>query len=296
MIAVARAAGLIVTWDDFSALSQAVPLLAKVYPNGPADINDFHRAGGVPALMASLAEKNLIHRDATPCFGQMDDYLKSPMLDNGQLFWEDAGVSSNPEVIATPEHYFAKTGGLKVLSGNLGRAVIKISAVAQEHWDITAPAKIFDSQHDVAEAYHKGELNQNAIIIVRFNGPAANGMPELHMLMPILGNLQKAGYKVALLTDGRLSGASGKVPAAIHVTPEAEKGGPLAYLNDGDIVTVDASTGVISVDADLSTRTAHRPDLSSQHHGYGRELFSGCRQSISSAEEGASILFNGSQP
>ncbi|WP_257283576.1 phosphogluconate dehydratase [Endozoicomonas sp. SESOKO1] len=291
MIAVARAAGFILTWDDFDALSQAVPLLTRVYPNGPADINQFHAAGGVPVLLAALAERGLLHMDAVPCYGTMADYLKMPELDNGQLVWKSMSGTRNPEVIADSGQVFAVTGGLKVLSGNLGRAVIKVSAVAEEHFSTTAPALVFNSQYEVEAAYKAGRLNQDAIIVVRFNGPAANGMPELHMLMPILGNLQKAGHKVALLTDGRLSGASGKVPAAIHVTPEAQMGGPLAYLLDGDQVTVNAVTGEIDVHADLSAREAHCPDLSDQHHGYGRELFNGCRQSVSSAEEGASILF-----
>lgn len=291
MIAVARAAGFILTWDDFDALSQAVPLLTRVYPNGPADINQFHAAGGVPVLLAALAERSLLHMDAVPCYGTMADYLKMPELDNGQLVWKSMSGTRNPEVIAGSGQVFAVTGGLKVLSGNLGRAVIKVSAMAEEHFSTTAPALVFNSQYEVEAAYKAGRLNQDAIIVVRFNGPAANGMPELHMLMPILGNLQKAGHKVALLTDGRLSGASGKVPAAIHVTPEAQMGGPLAYLLDGDQVTVNAVTGEIAVHADLSSREAHCPDLSDQHHGYGRELFNGCRQSVSSAEEGASILF-----
>ncbi len=291
MIAVARAAGFILTWDDFDALSQVVPLLTRVYPNGPADINQFQEAGGVPVLLAALAERGLLHMDAVPCYGTMEDYLRMPELENGRLTWKAIAETRNPEVIAGFEQAFAVTGGLKVLSGNLGRAVIKVSAVAEEHFTTTAPALVFNSQYEVEAAYKAGELNQDAIIVVRFNGPAANGMPELHMLMPILGNLQKAGYKVALLTDGRLSGASGKVPAAIHVTPEAQLGGPLAYLQNGDVITVNAVTGEIAVEADLSSREASRPDLSDLHHGYGRELFNGCRQSVSSAEEGASILF-----
>ncbi|KEI72522.1 phosphogluconate dehydratase [Endozoicomonas elysicola] len=291
MIAVARAAGFILTWDDFDALSQVVPLLTRVYPNGPADINQFQEAGGVPVLLAALAERGLLHMDAVPCYGTMEDYLRMPELENGQLIWKAVAETRNSEVIAGFEQAFAVTGGLKVLSGNLGRAVIKISAVAEEHFTTTAPALVFNSQYEVEAAYKAGELNQDAIIVVRFNGPAANGMPELHMLMPILGNLQKAGHKVALLTDGRLSGASGKVPAAIHVTPEAQLGGPLAYLQNGDVITVNAVTGEITVEADLSSREASRPDLSDLHHGYGRELFNGCRQSVSSAEEGASILF-----
>ncbi|WP_062270332.1 phosphogluconate dehydratase [Endozoicomonas arenosclerae] len=293
MIAVARAAGLLLTWDDFEALSQAVPLLTRVYPNGKADINQFQKAGGVPVLLSELARRGLFNMEAIPCYGTMENYLQSPELVDGKVIWQDAGVSKDPEVIVAPEQVFAETGGLKVLSGNLGRAVIKVSAVAEEHWVTQAPAVVFDSQYDVAEAYKQGKLNKDAIIVVRFNGPGANGMPELHMLMPILGNLQKAGHKVALVTDGRLSGASGKIPAAIHVTPEAEKGGALAFIEEGDWITVDAREGTISVDAVLSERSQSRPDLSPQHSGCGRELFNGFRQLISSAEQGASILFPG---
>ena len=291
MISLARAAGFILTWDDFEELSKIVPLLARMYPNGPADINQFQQAGGVPVLLTELANRGLLHMDALPCYGSMNDYLKSPMLENDQLVWKTAGTTRNPEVIASPEQEFSATGGIKVLSGNLGRGVIKISAVAEEHWVTRAPAVVFDSQYDVADAYKAGLLNKDAIIVVRFNGPAANGMPELHMLMPILGNLQKAGHKVALLTDGRLSGASGKIPAAIHVTPEAAKGGVLAYIQNGDMITVNAKTGDISVDAECSEREPHQAELSHLHQGCGRELFNGFRQLISSAEEGASVLF-----
>ncbi|KEQ16992.1 phosphogluconate dehydratase [Endozoicomonas numazuensis] len=293
MIAVARAAGLILTWDDFEELSQAVPLLTRVYPNGKADINQFQQAGGVPVLLSELAKRGLLNMDAIPCYGTMENYLQSPELVDGKLIWQDSGVSRDAEVIVSPGQVFAKTGGLKVLSGNLGRAVIKISAVAEEHWVTTAPAIVFDSQYDVADAYKRGELNKDAIIVVRFNGPSANGMPELHMLMPILGNLQKAGHQVALVTDGRLSGASGKIPAAIHVTPEAAKGGALAFIENGDLITVDAREGSISVDTVLSERNGSHPDLTLQHFGCGRELFNGFRQLISSAEQGASILFPG---
>ncbi|MGI9283081.1 MAG: phosphogluconate dehydratase [Endozoicomonas sp.] len=293
MIAVARAAGLVLTWDDFEDLSQAVPLLTRVYPNGKADINQFQQAGGVPVLLSELAHRGLLNMDAVPCYGTMENYLQSPALVDGKVIWQEGGVSKDPEVIVSPDQTFARTGGLKVLSGNLGRAVIKVSAVAEEHWVTRAPAEVFNSQYDVAEAYQQGQLNKDAIIVVRFNGPGANGMPELHMLMPILGNLQKAGHKVALVTDGRLSGASGKIPAAIHVTPEAAKGGALAFIEKGDLITVDARTGTLSVDAVLSDRSGSNPDLSSEHFGCGRELFNGFRQLISSAEQGASILFPG---
>lgn len=290
LVAVARAAGWQLTWDDFSALSEIVPLLARVYPNGPADINAFQAAGGVPLLLGQLAERGLLHLDATPVFGQMSDYLKQPTLVAGRLSWQAPSASRDPTVIAGPGEAFSPTGGLKLLAGNLGRAVIKVSAVQPAHWHIDAPARVFDSQEAVVAAYQAGQMNSDAIVVVRFNGPAANGMPELHQLMPLLGNLQKAGHKVALVTDGRLSGASGKIPAALHVTPEAAKGGPLAQLRDGDPMRLDATTGRLEVLTDLSHRPQARPDLSAYQAGWGRELFSLFRQQVSSADTGASLF------
>ncbi|WP_024872703.1 phosphogluconate dehydratase [Tolumonas lignilytica] len=292
MVAVARAAGLILTWDDFRDLSDVVPLLAKVYPNGPADINAFHQAGGVPLLLRGLANRGLLHMDATPLTGNMQDYLQHPSLDNGRLTWTPVTTTQDPTVLSDNESVFNQSGGLKVLSGNLGRCVIKVSAVAEQYHYIDAEAVVFDSQHDVEKAYKAGELNRDAIIVVRFNGPAANGMPELHKLMPILGNLQKAGHKVALVTDGRLSGASGKIPAAIHVTPEAAKGGPLAQLQTGDRIRLDATKGTLHVLDDIRQRPLARSNLKAQHFGLGRELFGAFRHIVTSAEQGASILFS----
>lgn len=292
MIAVARAAGLILTWDDFRDLSDVVPLLAKVYPNGPADINAFHQAGGVPLLLRGLANRGMLHMDATPLTGNMGDYLQHPALHNNKLSWAPVTKSQDPAVLSDDVQVFNATGGLKVLSGNLGRCVIKVSAVAKEHHYIDAEAIVFDSQHDVETAYKAGELNRDAIIVVRFNGPAANGMPELHKLMPVLGNIQKAGHKVALVTDGRLSGASGKIPAAIHVTPEAAKGGPLAQLQTGDRIRLDATNGTLHVLDDIRLRPLAQSNLKSQHAGLGRELFSAFRHIVTSAEQGASILFS----
>ena len=291
MVAVARAAGLLLTWDDFSDLSDVVPLLARVYPNGPADINAFHQAGGVPLLLKQLAARGLLNTDAQTFSGDFSAHFHQPFLDNGKLYWQEVGESKLPEVIAAKDQQFNVSGGLKLLSGNLGRAVIKVSAVAPEHQVVEADALIFDSQHDVETAYKAGQLNRDAIIVVRFSGPAANGMPELHKLMPILGNVQKAGYKVALVTDGRLSGASGKIPAAIHVTPEAAKGGPLAHLKTGDRIRLDAVEGQLEVLTDISQRATAKPDLHNQHRGMGREYFSLFRQNISSAEQGACVLF-----
>ncbi len=290
MVAVARAAGLIVTWDDFHDLSEAVPLLVRVYPNGPEDINEFHRAGGVPLLLKKLSQRGLLNMDAIPAFGTMSDYFCEPVLENGQLQWKEVEESRNAAVISTGESEFSHIGGLKVLDGNIGRAVIKISAVAPEHHVIQAPVAIFTSQYDVVDAYKAGKLNKDVIVVVRYNGPAANGMPELHTLMPILGNIQNAGFKVALVTDGRLSGASGKIPAAIHVTPEAIKGGDIGRLREGDIVTLDATKGTLSTDVALSTREITTPDLSKEQRGFGREMFSIFRNQVSSAETGAMVF------
>lgn len=290
MVALARAAGLVLTWDDISDLSDVVPLLVRMYPNGPADVNAFEQAGGVPGLMRRLAQEGLIHLDATPVFGEMQDYLSRPALVDGKLVWQPVGESSDASVLSPSGSRFQATGGTKLLSGNLGRAVVKVSAVAPEYRVIEAPARVFSSQHAVEAAYKAGDLNRDAVIVVRHNGPAANGMPELHKLMPVLGNLQKAGHKVALVTDGRLSGASGKIPAAIHVTPEALHGGAIGLLADGDLLRVDAVTGSLDCLTDLSGRTQAEIDLTLEQEGWGRELFSVMRRAVSSAECGATIF------
>jgi len=290
MVALARAAGLELTWDDLSDLSDVVPLLVRMYPNGPADVNAFEQAGAVPGLMRRLAEADLIHLDATPVFGEMQDYLSRPALVEGKLVWQPVGESTDPSVLSVAGSVFQATGGTKLLSGNLGRAVVKVSAVAPEYRVIEAPARVFSSQHAVEAAYKAGQLNQDAVIVVRHNGPAANGMPELHKLMPVLGNLQKAGHKVALVTDGRLSGASGKIPAAIHVTPEALHGGAIGLLQDGDLLRVDAESGRLDCLTDLSGRTQAEIDLTQEQEGWGRELFSVMRRAVSSAECGATIF------
>lgn len=290
MVALARAAGLHLTWDDISDLSDVVPLLVRMYPNGPADVNAFEQAGGVPGLMRRLAQEGLILLDATPVFGEMQDYLSRPALVDGELVWQPVGESSDGSVLSPTGSVFQATGGTKLLAGNLGRAVVKVSAVAPEYRVIEAPARVFSSQHAVEAAYKAGSLNQDAVIVVRHNGPAANGMPELHKLMPVLGNLQKAGHKVALVTDGRLSGASGKIPAAIHVTPEALHGGAIGLLRDGDLLRVDAVTGRLDCLTDLSGRTQADIDLTLEQEGWGRELFSVMRRAVSSAECGATIF------
>ncbi|MGF1718530.1 phosphogluconate dehydratase [Vibrio kyushuensis] len=291
MVAIARAAGIIVTWQDISDLSDIVPLMIQVYPNGPADINAFEQAGGVPVLLKRLHQSGLLNSDVTPVFGSFEDQMTTPKLINDELVWSACGESTNPDVIAMPEVSFQATGGTKVLNGNLGKAVIKVSAVAKEYQVIEAPAKVFTSQHDVETAYQNGELNCDCIVVVNYNGPAANGMPELHKLMPILGNVQKAGFKIALVTDGRLSGASGKIPAAIHVSPEALQGGTIGLVNDGDIIRLDCQTGSLENLADTCARSLNHIDTEVSQQTWGRDIFKVMRENVSSAEHGASFLF-----
>ncbi|MFM2480859.1 phosphogluconate dehydratase [Celerinatantimonas sp. YJH-8] len=291
LIAIARAAGLIVTWDDFSQLSDVVPLLSRIYPNGPEDINAFHQAGGTPLLLKLLAERELVHTDTRSCVGGFEAQLTFPHWADQQLSWQPVTDSTNPEVIAPRAHAFLDFGGLKVLSGNLGRAVMKVSAVAPEHWRIEAPAMVFDSQQAVEAAYFSGALFKDVVVVVRFSGPAANGMPELHKLIPLLSSIQQRGFQVALVTDGRLSGASGKVPAALHVCPEAKLGGMLAYLQSGDHLVLDARAGVLKVQECLSGRTPAILLEDESQADWGRGLFLGFREQVSSAESGASVLF-----
>ncbi|SUT94292.1 dihydroxy-acid dehydratase [[Actinobacillus] rossii] len=291
LIAVARAAGFILTWQDFSQLSEAVPLLTRIYPNGPADINDFHQAGGVPLLMQLLAERGLIHLDATPIYGNMQDYCKIPTLENDEIVYKSIEDSLNPDVIASRGQYFSPQGGLKMVSGNLGTGVIKVSAVEKTYQKLTALALVFEDQNEVVRAYQNGQLKRDAVIVVRNSGPAARGMPELHKLMPILGNVMEEGYRVMLVTDGPLSGASGKVPSIIHMSPESVKGGPLAFIETGDMVEIDVEKGTIHCLADLSQRSAYQPDLSAAYYHSGRELFALFRKNVSSAQEGATVLF-----
>lgn len=291
MLAIARAGGLTLTWDDLSELSDIVPLLAKMYPNGPADINAFEQAGGVPAMMKELNALGLLNNQVKTVFGEFNDQFKQPMLQDGKLIWQDSEGSQNSDVIAASGQAFNRTGGTKVLKGNLGQAVIKVSAVKQEHQFIEAPAKVFRCQHAVEAAYQAGELNQDCIVVVSHNGPAANGMPELHKLMPILGNIQKAGHKVALVTDGRLSGASGKIPAAIHVSPEALRGGAIGMINDGDIVKLDCNTGLLEVAVDFDQRQPVQLDTEASQITWGRDIFKVMRENVGGADEGASFLF-----
>ncbi|WP_147194013.1 phosphogluconate dehydratase [Pantoea sp. CCBC3-3-1] len=295
LVAMARAAGIQITWDDFSDLSQAIPQLCRIYPNGPADINQFHAAGGVPLIVRELLNHGLLHQDVNTVVGfGLEKYTQEPWLDKGQLAWrEGAEISQDSSVIARVSQPFSPHGGTKVMSGNLGRAVMKTSAVPAENQIIEAPAVVFDSQHDILPAFEAGDLNKDCVVVVRFQGPQANGMPELHKLMPPLGVLMDRGYKVALVTDGRLSGASGKVPSAIHVTPEAQTGGLLAKVQNGDLMRVNGVTGELALlvdEAILSAREQDQPDLSAEHIGCGRELFGALRSQLSGAEQGACCI------
>jgi phosphogluconate dehydratase len=295
LIAIAAAAGLQVTWQDMSDLSDAVPLLARVYPNGVADVNHFHAAGGMGFLIKELLEAGYLHDDVKTIFGTgLSGYAAEAKLVDDKLTFEAAPAQSgNPQVLAPASEPFATTGGLKLLSGNLGKSVIKVSAVKPEHRIIEAPAKIFHSQHALQAAFKAGELNRDFIAVMRFAGPKAIGMPELHNLTPALSVLQGKGFKVALVTDGRMSGASGKVPAAIHMTPEAIDGGPISKLRDGDLLRLDANAGTLTFlgdEAELLARPAATEDLSSQHFGMGRELFAGFRQLVNAADQGASAF------
>ncbi|GKX53531.1 phosphogluconate dehydratase [Budvicia aquatica] len=292
LVAMAKSAGIQITWDDFSELSDVVPLLTRIYPNGPGDINYFQAAGGVSLLVRELLKGGLLHEDVHTVAGfGLHRYTQEPFLDGDKLAYRDGPhCSLDSEVIATLDAPFAKHGGTKVLAGNLGRAVMKTSAVPEDRQIIKAPAVVFESQYDIDAAFNDGKLDRDCIVVVRFQGPKAIGMPELHKLMPPLGVLMDRGYKVALVTDGRLSGASGKVPAAIHVTPEAYVGGLLAKVQDGDMIQIDGTTGKLELlvdEAELAQRKAAVPDLSTSHVGMGRELFSAMRDKISGAEDGA---------
>ena len=296
LIAMARAAGIRLTWDDFADLSDVVPLLTRIYPNGLADVNHFHAAGGMGFLIGELLDAGLLHPDVRTVAGPggLTRYRQEPVLTDGELVWRDGPTQSgDADVLATAARPFSANGGLKLLDGNLGRGVIKISAVKPEHRVVEAPARIFDDQSALQAAFQRGGLKGDFIAVVRFQGPKANGMPELHKLTPVLGVLQDRGQKVALLTDGRMSGASGKVPAAIHVTPEAAEGGPLAKLRDGDPLRLDAEAGRLEalVDAaDWAERSPVAGDLDRYAAGLGRELFAGLRAQVGRAEDGASVL------
>jgi phosphogluconate dehydratase len=296
LVAVARTAGLHITWDDLDELSRATPLLARVYPNGQADVNHFAAAGGLPFVIRELIAGGLLHPDIA-CVGGGDlrDQAREPWLDEGVLKWRDPPAQSGDATVLRPlSDPFDAEGGLRCLTGNLGRAIVKVSAVKHEHRRIEAPARVFNSQDEMLGAFKAGQLTGDFIAVVRGQGPRANGMPELHKLTPALAVMQDRGQRVALLTDGRMSGASGKVLAAIHVVPEAACAGAIARLREGDIVLIDSDAGVLHAQVDAAewaARTPSLPDLSGNRHGVGRELFGLMRAHANSAEEGGSALF-----
>ncbi|BFM17587.1 phosphogluconate dehydratase [Maricurvus nonylphenolicus] len=297
LIAIARAAGVVINWDDFDELSQVIPSLTRIYPNGQADINHFQAAGGMSVLIRNLLDAGLLHGDILTIGNDrgLQQYSQEPYLEGEQLLWRESPAESlDKDVLTDCSNPFDATGGLNVVDGNLGRGVIKVSAVKPEHRFVEAPAMVFDDQDDVITAFKAGELNRDVVVVLRYQGPKANGMPELHKLTPSLGVLQDQGYKVALVTDGRMSGASGKVPAAIHLCPECADGGPLANVKTGDMIRLDAEKRSLEVLVDQNEfeqripMAAHRKNSET---GTGRELFSVFRNNVSSAEEGAANFF-----
>jgi phosphogluconate dehydratase len=292
--AMAHAAGIVIDWNDFADISRVTPLIARIYPNGGADVNRFHAAGGMGFLARELLDAGLLHADvATVAGGGLRPYAREPWLEDGVLAWRDAPAQSlDTDVLRPASDPFDREGGLRVLTGDLGRGVIKTSAVTSEHRVVEAPALIFHDQDDFIAAFKRGELDRDFIAVVRFQGPRANGMPELHKLTPPLSVLQDKGRKVGLVTDGRMSGASGKVPAAIHITPEAAEGGPIARLRDGDILRLDADTGTLAVKIDRE-ELMRRPLVVHEQpqSGIGRELFRHLRARATGAETGASVLY-----
>ena len=292
LIAIAKAAGIIINWDDFATLSSVVPSLTRIYPNGQADINVFHGAGGVPYLIQTLLQGGLLHEDVETIMGHgLSQYCQEPKLISGKLVWQPAPAeSANSDVLTSIAEPFSKTGGLVTLEGNLGRSVAKVSAVKTEHWTVEAEALVFDSQVGFEQAFQAGALERDFIAVLRFQGPQACGMPELHKLTPYLGLLQDRGFKVALVTDGRMSGASGKVPAAIHLHPEAQSGGLISKIENGDLLSVDCHNGRLELlveDHILQARPAAQ-QTQTVTYGMGRELFANMRQQVTSAELGAS--------
>ena len=294
LVAMARAAGIEVTWEDFDEASRVTPLIARVYPNGSEDVNAFHAAGGMAFVVRQLLDAGLAHDDVLTVAGQgLRRYQTEPFLEEGKLVWREAGQGSlDSEILRPVDNPFQSEGGTRLLTGGLGRAVLKTSALKPQHMVVEAPAVVFEDQDELIQAFKRGELDRDFVAVVRFQGPKANGMPELHNLTPTLAVLQERGRKVALVTDGRMSGASGKVPAAIHLTPEAMDGGPLAHVRDGDIVRVDGIAGTLEIkvgQAELMSRPPASPPGPS--FGYGRELFGWMRGSVGAADHGASVLF-----
>jgi phosphogluconate dehydratase len=293
--AIARAAGIMIDWNDFDALSSVVPLLARIYPNGSADVNHFHAAGGAGFVIRELLNAGLLHPDVQTVAGEgLARYAEEPHLEGNVIRWVTSpAASGDTAVLRSVDEPFSADGGLRLLRGNIGRAVIKVSAVKDTHLVVEAPARVFSDQDEVLAAFKRGELHRDVVVVVRFQGPRANGMPELHKLTPALGSLQDAGFKVALVTDGRMSGASGKVPAAIHVSPEALAGGSIGKIRDGDIIRLDAVQGTLSVQAsevEWSSREQASASMDANQYGWGRELFQNARACALTAEEGAATF------
>lgn len=298
-VAVARAAGIFIDWQDFDELSAVIPLLTRIYPNGTADVNDFEEAGGPVFVIRELINGGLMHADVKTVLGTtgLHAHTRQPKLEQDKLVWRDLPEgSTNIDAVRSVASPFSTTGGLRLLKGNLGRAIIKVSAVPEDAWMIRAPAKVFDSQDALVAAFKSGQLDRDFVAVVIFQGPQANGMPELHQFTPVLGSLMSAGFKVALVTDGRMSGASGKVPAALHVSPEAAKGGALARVLDGDVIELDVKQGILRVlvpEAEFAARTPRilRADNADHTVDFGRELFVNQRRVVTMPEQGASTLF-----
>jgi phosphogluconate dehydratase len=293
LVAIAKAAGIVIDWEDFSELSRAVPLLARVYPNGMADVNHFHAAGGLGFVIRELLGGGLLHEDVQTILGPgLSNFCQEPFLDNGRLEWRAAPAQSlDLEIVRPVNAPFDAEGGLRLVSGNVGRAIVKVSAVVPEHRSIQAPARVFTSQAAFTQAFNDGELETDFVAVLPGQGPRANGMPELHKLTPYLGVLQNRGFKVALLTDGRMSGASGKVLSAIQVTPESSAGGLIGKIRDGDVVTIDSSSGTLAVDAaEIESRPGLEADAVNRQVGMGRELFAVFRERSDGAEQGAGIF------
>ena len=291
--AIARAAGIVIDWEDLDQLSAVVPLIARVYPNGSGDVNHFHAAGGIGYVIRELIDAGLLHRDIMTVAGKdLADYGREPMLEEDKLVWRDApAVTADDTMLRPPSAPFSPDGGMRLVTGNLGRATFKTSAVDPARWTIEAPVRVFHEQNDVLAAFKAGELDRDVIVVIRFQGPAANGMPELHKLTPPLGVLQDKGFNVALVTDGRMSGASGKVPAAIHLSPEAARGGAIAKLQDGDVVRLCATNGTLSVLVDDSEWAGRTPaPMPVAQMGTGRELFAMMRATADEAEKGGSAM------
>ncbi|MFV0920949.1 phosphogluconate dehydratase [Sphingomonas parapaucimobilis] len=290
--AIARAAGIIIDWEDMDRLSAAVPLIARVYPNGSADVNGFEAAGGMPYVIRELLSEGLLHRDIVTVAGKdLSDYGQTAVIEDDKLAWTPVGDSGDETILRPAAAPFSADGGMRILSGNLGRACIKVSAVERERWIIEAPARVFSDQSEVQAAFKAGELERDVVVVVRFQGPKANGMPELHKLTPPLGVLQNRGFKVALVTDGRMSGASGKVPCAIHLSPEAIGGGAIGLIRDGDIVRLDAVEGTLNALVDPAEWAARELAATpAPAQGMGRELFALFRQAADEAEKGASPI------